>query len=206
MWLTAGLCLSLLSPLGAQQSSRVTLEPNPTLFSVLAVMNACGYNHELAASDPVRAAIRKDVAQGVAESEAAAAAHREMCQFYRDHQQVDQVRDLAQYVSLALSLGGPPKFAPIVKESDLPPDASYVLVVPARNGTTMLTALSLYRDALAALAESEMQVELFNLHDLLSTYAVMNVSDLDIWDDTAHFNADGGRLFFNEVHKRLVQA
>jgi hypothetical protein len=127
LWLTAGLCLALLSPLAAQQSSRVTLEPNPTLFSVLAVMNACGYNHELAASDALRTAIRKDVAKAVAESEAAAATHREMCQFYRDHQQVDQVRDLSQYISLALSLGGPPQFAPVVKESDLPPDASYVL-------------------------------------------------------------------------------
>ena len=105
----------------------MTLEPNETLFSVLAVMNACGYNHELTVSDPLRTAIRNEVARAVAESEKASATHREMCQFYRDHQQLDQVRDLSQYLSLALSLGGPPHFAPIVKESDLPPDASYVL-------------------------------------------------------------------------------
>ena len=127
MWLTAGLCLGLLSPLGAQQASRVTLEPNETLFSVLAAMNACGYNHELGASDGLRMAIRNDVARAVAESEAAAAAHRQICQFYRDHQQVDQVRDLSQYVSLAMNLGAAPQFLPTVKESDLPPDASYVL-------------------------------------------------------------------------------
>ncbi len=105
----------------------MVLEPNETLFSVLAVMNACGYNHELGASDGLRTAIRNDVAKAVAESEAAAAAHRQICQFYRDHQQVDQVRDLSQYISLAMSLGGAPQFSPIVKESDLPPDAGYVL-------------------------------------------------------------------------------
>jgi hypothetical protein len=127
MWLTAGLCLLLLPPLPAQQSSRVTLEPNETLFSVLAVMNACGYNHELGVSDALRTDIRNHVARAVAESQKAAATHREICQFYRDHQQVDQVRDLSQYISLALNLGGPPQFLPIVKESDLPPDAGYVL-------------------------------------------------------------------------------
>jgi tetratricopeptide (TPR) repeat protein len=34
---------------------------------------------------------------------------------------------LAQYVSLGLYLSEPPKFAPTIKESDLPPDAAYVL-------------------------------------------------------------------------------
>ncbi len=105
----------------------MVMEPSETLFSVLAVMNACGYNHELAASDALRIAIRNDLAKAVAGSEGAAAAHRQICQFYRDHQQVDQVRDLSQYISLAMNLGGPPQFSPIVKESDLPPDASYVL-------------------------------------------------------------------------------
>jgi len=126
-WLAAGLCLALLSPLAAQQQSRVVMEPSETLFSVLAAMNACGYNHELGVSDPLRIAIRSDLARAVAESEAATAAHRQICQFYRDHQQVDQVRDLSQYVSLAMNLGAPPSFTPTIKESDLPPDASYVL-------------------------------------------------------------------------------
>ena len=45
-------------------------------------------------------------------SPAAAAAAKEMCGFYRDHQQGDAAHDLAQYVSLALNLGGPPDFTP----------------------------------------------------------------------------------------------
>ncbi len=56
-----------------------------------------------------------------------AAAAKEMCGFYRDHQQGDAAHDLAQYVSLALNLGGPPDFAPKMKEADMPPDAAYVL-------------------------------------------------------------------------------
>jgi tetratricopeptide (TPR) repeat protein len=48
-----------------------------------------------------------------------------MCQFIRDHQQPERSRELAQYVSLALNLQGPP-FTLKVKEADLPPDASNV--------------------------------------------------------------------------------
>ena len=49
-----------------------------------------------------------------------------MCQFYADHQQADPARTLAQHVSLALYLNAPPELTLKVKESDLPPDASYV--------------------------------------------------------------------------------
>ena len=57
----------------------------------------------------------------------AAAAAREMCLFFKDHQQEGAGHQLAQYVSLALSLGDPPDFTPKAKEADLPPDASYLL-------------------------------------------------------------------------------
>jgi tetratricopeptide (TPR) repeat protein len=50
-----------------------------------------------------------------------------MCAFYKDHQQQDPSRDLAQYISLALNVGPAPQFDTTVKEADLPPDASYVL-------------------------------------------------------------------------------
>lgn len=48
----------------------------------------------------------------------------QLCRFYRDHQQPDASRELAQYVSLGLSLGPPPAFT--AKTDDLPPDAQYV--------------------------------------------------------------------------------
>jgi tetratricopeptide (TPR) repeat protein len=109
------------------QTSKVTLETSETLFSVLAAMNSCGYDQELASSDPLRLQIRKEVEEAVNASEAAQNAREQLCRFYRDHQQADGARDLAQYVSLALYLSDPPKFSTIIKESDLPPDAAYVL-------------------------------------------------------------------------------
>jgi hypothetical protein len=109
----------------AQSSPNVTLDSSEALFTVLAGMNACGYDSELSTSDPLRAQIRAEIAKTV-EAPAAKESMQVLCQFYTDHQQKDAARTLAQYVSLALCLGGPPEFTLKVKESDLPPDASYV--------------------------------------------------------------------------------
>ena len=49
-----------------------------------------------------------------------------MCQFYAEHQQADPARTLAQNVSLGLYLNPPPELTLKVKESDLPPDASFI--------------------------------------------------------------------------------
>ena len=110
----------------AVTQSRATLDVSETLFSVVAAMNVCGYDQELQSSSPIRMEVRADMVEA-SKSPAAAAAAREMCRFYRDHQQGDAAHDLAQYVSLALNLGPPPEFAPKLPESDLPPDAGYVL-------------------------------------------------------------------------------
>ncbi len=106
--------------------SRATLDVSETLFSVVAAMNVCGYDQDLQSSFAVRMQVRADLVEA-SKSPAAAEAAKEMCHFYRDHQQGDGAHDLAQYVSLALNLGPPPEFAPKVPESDLPPDAGYVL-------------------------------------------------------------------------------
>jgi hypothetical protein len=110
----------------ATAQSKATLDVNETLFSVVSAMNVCGYDQELSASSPIRAEVRAELVEA-SKSPAAASAAKEMCQFYRDHQQGDGAHDLAQYVSLALYLGPPPDFTPRVKESDMPPDSTYVL-------------------------------------------------------------------------------
>ena len=125
--LVALLCGALTSTLTAQQTQKVTLDVNETIFSVVTALNACGYDQELAASEPVRLKVRAEVAREVESSEQARAASRELCRFYRDHLQADPSRELAQYLSLALNLGDPPAFQPTVKEADLPPDSTYVL-------------------------------------------------------------------------------
>lgn len=110
----------------AQQTQKVTLESSETLFSVMAALNACGYNQELSSSPPVRNKIRAELARAVEASPEAAAARDHVCHFYNDHRQADSGRDLAQYVSLALNLGEPPKFPTLLSDADLPPDAAYV--------------------------------------------------------------------------------
>ena len=109
------------------QTAKLTLDTSETLFSVMAAMNSCGYDQELASSDPLRLQIRKEIEAAISASEAAQQSREQLCRFYRDHQQADATRDLAQYVSLALYLSDPPKFSTIIKEADLPPDAAYVL-------------------------------------------------------------------------------
>ncbi len=120
------LCCAL-SPGAAAQQTDVTLETSESLFSVLAAINACGYDQELAASDPLRTQLRAEIARTVQASAAAAAAQEQLCAFYRDHEQPEASRTYAQYISLALNLGDPPAFELKGQEADLPPDAAYVL-------------------------------------------------------------------------------
>jgi len=109
------------------QGSKATLDVSETLFSVAAAMNACGYDAELRGSDVVRQHLRAEIAQAISRSDAARATREEMCRFYKDHQQPDSSRELAQYVSLAMNLGPPPGFDMLRRESEVPPDGAYVL-------------------------------------------------------------------------------
>lgn len=124
-WFVLPLLLASLT-CAARAQSKATLDVSETLFSVVAAMNVCGYDQELQSSSPIRTEVRADLVEA-SKSPAAAAAAKEMCQFYRDHQQGDGAHDLAQYVSLALYAGPPPDFTPRVKESDMPPDSTYVV-------------------------------------------------------------------------------
>ncbi len=110
----------------AMAQSKATLDVSETLFSVVAAMNVCGYDAELQSSPSIRMEVRADLA-AADKSPEAASVQKQMCRFYHDHQQGDSAHDLAQYMSLALNLGGPPDFAPRMQESDMPPDSTYVL-------------------------------------------------------------------------------
>ncbi len=110
----------------ASAQSKATLDVSETLFSVIAAMNVCGYDQELQSSSPVRTEVRAELLEA-SKLPAAAATAKQMCLFYRDHQQGDGAHELAQYISLALYLGPPPDFAPSVSDADLPPDSAYLL-------------------------------------------------------------------------------
>jgi len=109
------------------QTTKAQLEVSETIFSVAAALNGCGYDAGLENSMPVRQAVRLDVLDVVRRSPEAAQALQAICRFQQDHLSPDPSRDASQYISLALELGGPPDFAPTLREADLPPDASRVL-------------------------------------------------------------------------------
>ena len=91
------LMLALLPPVClAQNSPKVTLDTSETLFTILASMNACGYDQELNVSDPVRKQIRGEVNRAAHDSDDALEASNVMCQYYHEHIRPDPARDLAQ--------------------------------------------------------------------------------------------------------------
>ena len=106
---------------------KITLDVSETFFSVFAGLNACGYNQELASSEPIRNQIRADVIRAVAASPDAQFERKQLCQFVADHSASDSAHNVAQYVSLALYTTEPPTFKTTIKEADLPPDAQSVL-------------------------------------------------------------------------------
>lgn len=118
--------LGLAAQVCAAQNTPVSLDDSETLFSVLTTINTCGYDSELAASDPLRSQIRAEVAKASQTFDQAKEETQILCDFYKEHVQPDPAHTLAQYVSLALCLEKPPAFAFKVKEAELPPDASRV--------------------------------------------------------------------------------
>lgn len=122
--LTALLSVLLVGTAASAQSP-ATLDVNETLFSVIAAINACGYDQELQSSSAIRAEVRSEL-KAAGKSPVAADAAQEMCRFYARHRLPDQAEDLAHYVSLALNLGAPPEVQLRGAQADLPPDAAYV--------------------------------------------------------------------------------
>jgi tetratricopeptide (TPR) repeat protein len=120
------LCAVLALSAFAQQTPRMSVETSQSLFSVMAAINACGYDADLSQSAPLRQQIRGEVLKA-AQSQEAQSALRNMCAFYEDHRQDNASRTLSNYVSLGLNLADGPKLELRTKESNLPPDAIFVL-------------------------------------------------------------------------------
>ena len=107
--------------------SAVTLETSEPLFDIAAGLNACGYDADLSASNPLRATIRQDINDALGSSPAAQNSRDALCAYIRQHTLTDSSRSLAQYISLAMFLT--PELTPTVGETDLPPDAAQVVNV-----------------------------------------------------------------------------
>jgi predicted negative regulator of RcsB-dependent stress response len=94
------------------------LDASQTLFTVLAAINAAGYDADLSLSSnsPLRQTMRNWAAAK------APATVNELRTFFREHRQADSAAELSQYVSFALCAGDPPEFRWRYRVADLPPD------------------------------------------------------------------------------------
>jgi predicted negative regulator of RcsB-dependent stress response len=120
-------------PATAQQGE---LDASPTLFTVLAAINAAGYDAEVnsPSNHPLRDEIRNHLAGKNLQSAQA------LKQFFKDHRQRNETAELSQYISYALVVDGPPDFEYRVRSVEIPPD-----VVPLDGLSTLLSAF--YREA-----------------------------------------------------------
>jgi hypothetical protein len=116
--LTRSLAAIALASVFAMPAGQGQLDGSLTLFSVLAAINAAGYDADpdSAANHPLRLAVRKQV------ESLNLPVTGELRRFFRDHRQSNATAELSQYVSFALAVDGPPKFNYRFKNFLLPPD------------------------------------------------------------------------------------
>ena len=96
------------------------LDASPTLFTVMAAINAAGYDADLASGNnhPLRNAIRAELAKRNLPSLSA------IKEFVARHRKRNDTLELSQYVSFGLTAGPPPDFAIKMRDVEIPPDVS----------------------------------------------------------------------------------
>jgi tetratricopeptide (TPR) repeat protein len=96
------------------------LDASPSLFTVMAAINAAGYDADLGSpsSHPLRKAIREELAKRNIPSLAG------IKEFVARHKYSNDTAELSQYISFALSCSGPPTFEFKQRDVDIPPDVS----------------------------------------------------------------------------------
>ncbi|HKA01177.1 MAG TPA: hypothetical protein VKE70_31910, partial [Candidatus Solibacter sp.] len=115
--LTTLLCAAI--PLVAHADTG-QLDASPSLFTVMAAINAVGYKADNAspANHPLREAIQKELAKRTIPSLPA------IKDFFDKHRKLTDTAELGQYISFALSCSGPPTFEFTQRDVDIPPDAA----------------------------------------------------------------------------------
>ena len=110
--------LALSKPLAAAPAELGQLDASPTLFTVMAAINAAGFDAEINSPSnlPIRKAIRDEIAKRNPPSLAA------IREFVAKHRLSNDTNEFSQYISLALTLGPPPAFALTKRDVDIPPD------------------------------------------------------------------------------------
>ena len=96
------------------------LDASQSLFTVMAAINAAGFDADLASpsNHPLRDVIRQEIAKRNVPS------LPEIKAFFAEHRRRDDTEELSQYISFALAVDGPPKFAFKARDVEVPPDAA----------------------------------------------------------------------------------
>jgi tetratricopeptide (TPR) repeat protein len=134
MVLPAILAMALTAHAATQE--RGQLDASPTLFTVMAAMDAggIGVDPESTANHPLRAAVRAEIAKRAVPS------LEELKKYFALHRQKNDTLELSQYVSFGISAGDPPDFEIRKRDIDIPPDVSALSEL-----STLLAAF--YREA-----------------------------------------------------------
>ena len=111
--------LAIAIPVCAATPELGQLDASPTLFTVMAAINAAGYDADLASGNnhPLRNAIRAELAKREIPSLPA------IKEFVARHRRRDEV-EISPYISFALTAGPPPNFAITMRDVEIPPDVS----------------------------------------------------------------------------------
>lgn len=120
---SARLALGLLCLTRLFGAESLQLDANENLFSVLAAINAAGYDDgiKLPDNNPLRQQLRDYLAQQNI------ASLPELKRFFQANgRHKNAVQDLSQYISYALSVSGPPDFAWRTRDVEIPPDAKAI--------------------------------------------------------------------------------
>lgn len=101
------------------------LDASPSVFAVLAAINAAGYDDAInsTAVHPLRKFVREQL-----QSKQSLPSLQELRKFYLAHSQADPGAELGQYVSFALATSGPPDFK--YRLSSNPPDVASLEGLP----------------------------------------------------------------------------
>ncbi len=116
---------SLVDPAGPA----ISLVPSETLFFMASALNSCGYDEGLADSDPIRQHVRNQINAALTTSESARDKRDKLCTFIAQHRMTGSVKDVTQYISLALYLTPPPDLETSAELPEMPPDATQVVEV-----------------------------------------------------------------------------
>ena len=122
------------------------LDSNPTLFYVLAAINAAGYDEQADSptNNPLRGRVREYLAQQNLRTLAP------LRRFVRDHKPQNSAAELSQYISFALWSKGAPDFTKAHPDLPQPADADALYEFHRRNGVEIEDATWKKLESLAA--------------------------------------------------------